>query len=564
MNARLRRIYSDWEQVQKDFSGHKNILIEPIGGEPPEKYRVTYYLKGMYLLEDGRIQPLGKHIVEIILHAEYPRYKPMCKILTPIYHPNFRDGQICIGDIWGAGESLSDIIVNIGDMIQYKSWNSFSPLSADAANWAIEHKELFPIGNVDLYKPESEDYDKEVEIDILSKNDEGTENANNDSEEIESSIEETYAFDGEEVVAARAKETAQDDFIITKDELAGVTFIPHAQRTQTAQNIQSNTSKQINFSTVFKKGILYGLIGGVLGWFINEIFESSTDSIVILNNMGYTLDDLYSLPDYVGSNIILKAVRISSGLFSGIIATFIGALMGIGEGIYYGSKEKSIKYGLMGAGMGAIIGYFSGYIGQILYSLLLENAESLIAYSLVRAIGWSIMGVGIGFSIGLIKPEKKRILYCSIGGLGGGFVGGLLFDSIYEAFSSEGDTGSLSRAIGIMILASLIGLGIGVLEQFAKQAWLKVVRGEFEGKEYLVFSGLTSIGNTGQNSIALFKDKLVAPNHCDIVQEGSKYILVDKGSNMGTIVNGMRINRHVLRQGDTISIGNSVLVFNTK
>ena len=71
----------------------------------------------------------------------------------------------------------------------------------------------------------------------------------------------------------------------------------------------------------------------------------------------------------------------------------------------------------------------------------------------------------------------------------------------------------------------LIGLGIGLLEQFAKAAWLKVIRGEFEGKEYLLFAGTTSIGNNGKNTIVLFKDKLVGPHHCDIKLEGSKYVL---------------------------------------
>ena len=113
-------------------------------------------------------------------------------------------------------------------------------------------------------------------------------------------------------------------------------------------------------------------------------------------------------------------------------------------------------------------------------------------------------------------------------------------------------------------MALLIGLGIGLLEQFAKQAWLKVIRGEFEGKEYLVFAGTTSIGSNGKNTIVLFKDKLVGPHHCDIVLEGSKYVLLDKGTPMGTIVNGQRIVRHILRQGDAIAIGNSVLVFNSK
>ena len=73
-----------------------------------------------------------------------------------------------------------------------------------------------------------------------------------------------------------------------------------------------------------------------------------------------------------------------------------------------------------------------------------------------------------------------------------------------------------------------------------KQAWLKVIRGEFEGKEYLVFAGTTSIGNNGKNTIVLFKDKLVGPHHCYIKLEGSKYVLYDCGTPMGTVVNGRR------------------------
>ena len=167
MTARMRRLASDWEQVRKDFTGHQNIVVTPIGEEPPEKYHVTYFVNGIYLLPDGRIETLARHEVEITLHADYPRYKPICKILTPIWHPNFRDGQICIGDIWGAGESLSDIIINIGDMIQYKSWNSYSPLSADAAQWAMENKHLFPVGNVELYIADYASAKDTVEIDLF-------------------------------------------------------------------------------------------------------------------------------------------------------------------------------------------------------------------------------------------------------------------------------------------------------------------------------------------------------------------------------------------------------------
>jgi hypothetical protein len=248
-----------------------------------------------------------------------------------------------------------------------------------------------------------------------------------------------------------------------------------------------------------------------------------------------------------------------------IIALSLGLFLGIGEGAYYGSKEKAVRYALIGAGISVVIGFASGHVAQSIYTALLQKEASAFASAMVRGLGWSIMGLGVGISVGLIKPESRRLIFCSLGGLAGGFLGGFAFNFAVNAVSfGNNDTGTSGRAIGIIMMGLLIGLGIGLLEQVAKQAWLKVVRGEFEGKEYLVFAGTTSIGKDGQNTISLFKDKLVAQHHCDIVLEGSKYILIDQGSQPGTVVNGMKTSRHMLRQGDSIAIGNSVLVFNTK
>ena len=575
MNARMRRIASDYEQIKKNFSNHKNIVVEPIGEEPAEKYRVTYYVNGIYLLEDGRIETLGKHIVIITLHAEYPRYKPICTIATPIWHPNFRDGQICIGDIWGAGESLCDIIVNIGDMIQYKSWNSFSPLSADAAEWAIANKHLFPVGNVNLWTGEEEDgtVKKDFDIDLFDEGEETT--ATDTASEVaepapvatESPIVSTEPVREEPIVEQATVATAvlekddENDFDITAEELVGIEFVPTAVRMQGSQYGATAKGGKVNFKTVFMKGILYGLIGGVLAWLLQE-FIFNVDSLTIFSD--WLGKSLYTASE---SDIAL-AVRLSSAITFCGVGLAIGAIMGLGEGIYYGSKSNSAKYAGIGAGLGLGLGFVSGFIAQIIYSALLSDTSeytSEIYLAVVRALGWAILGGGIGVSIGLIKPEKMRILNCSLGGLAGGFVGGFLFNFISASVTvSENDSGMIPRLVGIILMGALIGLGIGLLEQFAKAAWLKVIRGEFEGKEYLVFEGKTSIGNSGKNTIVLFKDKLVAPNHCEIIQEGNKYVLVDKGSPMGTVVNGMRITRHVLKQGDAIAIGNSVLVFNTK
>lgn len=559
MTARERRLMSDYEQVRKDFAGHKNIIVTPVGNEPPEKYHITYFVNGIYLLPDGRIETQGRHEVEITLHADYPRYKPICKILTPIWHPNFRDGQICIGDIWGAGESLSDIIINIGDMIQYKSWNSYSPLSADAAQWAMENKHLFPVGNIDLYIADYASAKDEVEIDLF---DEGGNKVEDKPVASEAAGQTTPDVGTVSAPVAVMEKKDENDFEITAEELAGIEFVPTAQRMQTVQNAGGMVKGgKVNFKTIFMKGLLWALIGGFVGFLIQELLSDSTDSMSVLNWMGYS--SLYD--SRLDIDTVKNAVRISMGIFSAFIACGLGLFMGIGEGVFYGSKEKAVKYGAMGAGISLGIGFVSGYIAQWMYSSMLSDSASDFSAAFVRGLGWAIMGLGVGVSIGLIKPEKKRILYCALGGLGGGFIGGFLFNYITGVLTTgEDDTGTFPRAVGIIIMGLLIGLGIGLLEQFAKQAWLKVIRGEFEGKEYLVFAGTTSIGNNGKNTIVLFKDKLVGPHHCDIVLEGSKYVLVDSGTPMGTIVNGMKTTRHVLRQGDAIAIGNSVLVFNTK
>lgn len=619
MNARMRRLASDWEQIQKDFAGHKNIIVTPEGTEPPEKYHVTYFVNGIYLLPDGRIETLGRHEVEITLHADYPRYKPICKILTPIWHPNFRDGQICIGDIWGAGESLTDIIINIGDMIQYKSWNSSSPLSADAADWALQNKHLFPVGTIDLYIADKGS-ENNVEIDLLDE----------PAPEVDSDATGLPKVDLNKTVEEKSD---GNDFEITAEELEGVEFIPTVQRMQSSASPNGTVKGKINIKTVITKGILWALMGAVVGFGMSEITDGlySTRNIAKMGGnthlaeyydyqeeiedklsgvtdeyhqyceeKGYDKDDTEHLMDWYTEEAsdsaknqldeyieisekadsalydsykyefsssekklkegIAKTVRTHSAIWSAIIALFVGLFLGIGEGVFYGSKEKALKYGAIGAGVSVLLGYASGYLAQWMYSSMLGDDPAPIAAALVRGIGWAVMGVGIGLAVGLIKPELKRLLFCVIGGTCGAFLGGFLFNFIGEAVPND----MVSRGVAIVIMGLLIGVGVGLLEQFAKQAWLKVIRGEFEGKEYLVFAGTTSIGNNGKNTIVLFKDKLIGPHHCDIVLEGSRYVVKDCGTPMGTLVNGQKVTRQILKQGDAISIGNSVLVFNTK
>ena len=150
---RLRRLAADYEAVRAEFSGHPHVHVEPLGPHrPPEAYRVTLRVRGLRL-EGNQPRPVDEHQLEIRLPASYPREKPQCTPLTPVFHPNIKE-YFCIQDYWAAGQSLVDTIAKISDMIQFRIYNPASPLDALAARWASQNTNLFPLGNVSLGTPE--------------------------------------------------------------------------------------------------------------------------------------------------------------------------------------------------------------------------------------------------------------------------------------------------------------------------------------------------------------------------------------------------------------------------
>ena len=99
---------------------------------------------------DGTIQMKNSHLVEIFLTRSYPRQAPQCRMLTPVFHPNIAQHAICIGDHWAAGESLSHLIIRIGEMLAFQSYNLKSPLNGEAARWVDQNRRKLPTDTVDF------------------------------------------------------------------------------------------------------------------------------------------------------------------------------------------------------------------------------------------------------------------------------------------------------------------------------------------------------------------------------------------------------------------------------
>lgn len=73
--------------------------------------------------------------------------------------------------------------------------------------------------------------------------------------------------------------------------------------------------------------------------------------------------------------------------------------------------------------------------------------------------------------------------------------------------------------------------------------------------------GVFGVGRAPDNDIVLSDDYLVSRHHAQLVQGPSGFELVDLSSSNGTFVNGSRVQRALLSEGDVITIGRRVLTF---
>jgi ubiquitin-protein ligase len=150
-SPRLNRLNADYEKLRAQFDGHPFISIEPLGVVPPERYRVTYKVPSLRLDPSNRPIESKLTVVEFQLPIGYPKEKPRAVAMEDVFHPNFGD-YVCIADFWSPAQSLGDIIIDVGEMLQWQKYNILSPLNAVAANWATSNINQLPVGKLDLQK----------------------------------------------------------------------------------------------------------------------------------------------------------------------------------------------------------------------------------------------------------------------------------------------------------------------------------------------------------------------------------------------------------------------------
>ena len=88
--------------------------------------------------------------------------------------------------------------------------------------------------------------------------------------------------------------------------------------------------------------------------------------------------------------------------------------------------------------------------------------------------------------------------------------------------------------------------------------WLAVLEGSLQGEDFHLYEGRNIIGSSSQCQIQL-QDEGIEDRHASIRFSSNQWSLTDLDSDSGTFLNGKRIEKHELKDGDKIMIGRSLL-----
>jgi pSer/pThr/pTyr-binding forkhead associated (FHA) protein len=311
--------------------------------------------------------------------------------------------------------------------------------------------------------------------------------------------------------------------------------------------------------------LIAGGLGGLLGWLVSEPFSPAEILPHGVDPTAPEWADLY------------RRSLFHQNLLGGATGMFVGALVAGASGWAVGSLHHLRRGLLWGAVAGLLAGGVSVHFAAGVYDTMMRPYAASRAYMVAplvaltaRAIGWGVFGCLLGAGQAIATRSWPRVRQAAIGGLLGGAIGGVLFEitaPIFQPISQQLEPGRMevgrfSRAVGLVCVGAGIGMFIGLVEFLMRSAWIRVLQGRNEGKEYLVDARRTVIGRSETADIPLFGDPAVAPQHVAIDRVGRDYVLVDSGA--GTLVNGMPVQSVTLRDGDALQIGRFVLQFRLK
>jgi Inner membrane component of T3SS, cytoplasmic domain len=237
------------------------------------------------------------------------------------------------------------------------------------------------------------------------------------------------------------------------------------------------------------------------------------------------------------------------------VGGIIGALIGSLGGIWDRSALKTARGAAYSAGAGLIGGAVGLLIGEVVLWIFGGGVAG-------RAAGWLCLGLAVGVGEGMSRNSTRQITYGAVGGAVGGFIGGAAFETLRGSLGNE----LVSQALGMLILGGFIGGSIAAAEIVLRDAWLMVIAGDREGREFTLGSQEVTIGADGGCDIVLPRDGHLLGRHATIRRIGGGFRLAAMaGAEAASLVNNRpAISPLELHNKDRITIGGTKLLFRCK
>ncbi len=262
--------------------------------------------------------------------------------------------------------------------------------------------------------------------------------------------------------------------------------------------------------------------------------------------------------------LVAEVLFFQSGELGGLpqvaaVGTIVGAAIGLGLSVVAGAANGQWTQmllrgvpGMVGGGIGGAVG---GIAGQVLFGV-----------GLPRALGWMIVGIGIGMVEGIYDRSMSKLRNGLIGGAAGGLIGGFLFDPIQNTIAHG--SGMTSRAVAFVILGMMIGALVGLVQVVLKDAWLTVLDGYRAGRQLILSRPVTALGRGDHLQLAFLgpMNAELESEHVRIVRQANgSYIVEDNHSKLGARLNNQPLTHATpLHNGDVIKFGTNFVRFNER
>ena len=239
-----------------------------------------------------------------------------------------------------------------------------------------------------------------------------------------------------------------------------------------------------------------------------------------------------------------------------LIGFLIGACIGLSDGLmtrnYHQMWQSALASGLLGMAGGAIGLPIAEAVFQMTGGMLFS-----------RMIGWGIFGLAIGFAGGI--KGGSQAWKSALGGLLGGALGVLLL----EVFRTLVKSPVYGKGAGLLLLGAGIGGCIALFTYLLTRAWFEVTSGKMQGTEFILDKFLKKggpaafIGSSSMKSDIVLPDPDIAPQHA-ILRGADTYFILKDLSLGGTFIDGKKVEEAALRDGQTISLGHTKVVYREK